>query len=88
MQDLQSQFHIQRRERVKAMEDYIFQVFISVDGSVTYTKQFNNALEAVKVYESCVDYGFARYEKEVVLIEPNGKSHSKIFQPPYGVAIA
>lgn len=64
------------------MEDYIFQVFAASDGAVTYTKQFDNALEAVKVYESFVDYGFARYEREVGLIEPNGKTHTKTFTRP------
>ena len=66
------------------MEDYIFQVFISSDGEVTYTKQFNNAIEAVKVYNSVTDYGFAKYEREVVLLEPNGVSHTKTF-PAYSV---
>jgi hypothetical protein len=64
------------------MEDYIFQVFASSDGSVTYTKQFNNALEAVRIYESFVDYGFARFEREIGLVEPNGKVHTKIFTRP------
>jgi hypothetical protein len=64
------------------MEDYIFQVFASSDGSVTYTKQFSNALEAVKIYDSFVDHGFANVEREIVLIEPNGKVHSKIFTRP------
>jgi len=64
------------------MEDYIFQVFASSDGAVTYTKQFNSALEAVKVYESFVDYGFARVEREIVLVEPNGKKHTKTFTRP------
>ena len=73
---------------MKAMEDYIFQVFVSVDGSVTYTKQFNSALEAVKVYDSCVDHGFARFEREIVLVEPNGKTHTKIFQVPYAIAMS
>ena len=61
------------------MQDYIFQVFISEDGAVTYTCQFNNALEAVKLYNSVTDYGFAKYEREIVLIEPNGVSHTKAY---------
>lgn len=61
------------------MQDYIFQVFISEDGAVTYTRQFTNALEAVKLYNSVTDYGFAKYEREVVLIEPNGVSHTKTY---------
>jgi hypothetical protein len=62
------------------MIDYIFQVFISEDGSVTYTQQFHNAIEAVKLYDSVTDYGFAKYEREVVLLEPNGVSHTKTYQ--------
>jgi hypothetical protein len=70
------------------MEDYIFQLSASSDGAVTYTKMFNNALDAVRVYNSFVDYGFARYEREIVLVEPNGKVHTKIFQVPYAMAMS
>jgi hypothetical protein len=62
------------------MEHYIFHVFISEDGAVTYSRQFDNALEAVKLYDSVKDYGFAKYEREVVLLEPNGVSHTKTYQ--------
>lgn len=67
--------------------DYIFTVEVITDGSATYIKRFNDALEAVRVYNSIVDHGFARNEVEATLIEPNGKVHRKFFKTPAGVPI-
>ena len=67
--------------------DYIFVVEVITDGSATYIKQFNDALEAVRVYNSIVDHGFAHRELEAALIEPNGKVHRKFFKTPQGVPI-
>lgn len=64
------------------MEDYVFQVQIIEDGSCTWTKSFNNAVEAVNTYNSIKDYGFARNTREAMLIEPNGKVHEKAFHRP------
>jgi hypothetical protein len=66
--------------------EYQFILQIVTDGSVNYTKRYDSALDAVRAYEACTDYGFARYEREIVLVEPNGAVRSKIFQTPYGVA--
>jgi hypothetical protein len=65
---------------------YEFMLQIIVDGSVTWSKKYDNALEAVKAYEQVTDYGFAHYWLEAVLVEPNGNAHSKNFQPPIGIA--
>lgn len=50
----------------------------------TWTKSFDNALEAVRSYNSFVDHGTCVLDVVVLLVEPNGKSHQKIFRYPYG----
>jgi hypothetical protein len=74
--------------KVEHSEPEVYTVQIVTDGAVSWIKSYDCALDAVRAYEACVDHGFARYEREIVLVEPNGKVHNKIFQVPYGVAIA
>ena len=74
--------------KVAGVEPDVFTLQIVTDGAATWTKQFDCALDAVHAYDKIIDYGFAKYEREAVLIEPNGKVHSKLFQVPYGIAIA
>ena len=74
--------------KVDATEPEQYKLQIVTDGAVPCTKTYDCALDAVHAYDKVVDYGFARFEREAVLIEPNGKTHTKIFQVPYGVAIA
>jgi hypothetical protein len=62
--------------------DYEFMLQIVEDGAVTYSGRYNNALEAVNAYNKIVDYGFCHIWREAVLVEPNGKTHSKIFERP------
>ena len=74
--------------KVQASEPEVYTVQIVTDGAVSWIKSYDCALDAVHAYDKVIDYGFAKYEREAVLIEPNGKIHNKIFQVPYGVAIA
>lgn len=74
--------------KVKGAEPNEFLLKIITDGSTTWSKSYEFALDAVHAYDKVIDYGFAKYEREAVLIEPNGKVHSKLFQVPYGIAIA
>jgi hypothetical protein len=74
--------------KVAGIEPDEFLLQIVTDGSVTWSKKYDNALDAVHAYDKVIDYGFAKYEREAMLVEPNGKVHSKLFQVPYGVAIA
>lgn len=64
--------------------DYEFMVQAIEDGSVTFSRRYASAIEAVRVYQSFKDFGFAKYELEVVLLEPNGQAHSKRFIGPMG----
>jgi hypothetical protein len=61
---------------------YEYMLQVVEDGSVTYTRRFNNALEAVNCYNRFVDHGMCRMWREIVLVEPNGKAHSKMFEHP------
>jgi len=74
--------------KVEATEPEVFTLEIITDGATTWSKRYDCALDAVHAYDKVIDYGFARYEREAVLIEPNGKVHSKTFQVPYNIAIA
>lgn len=78
---------ITKRELTSTLEDYKFMVQVITDGSCTYSKSFDNAIEAVNCYNSFTDWGFALTEREATLIEPNGKSHSKFFYRPANASL-
>jgi len=63
-------------------EDYEFMLQVVEDGSVTFTRKFKNAIDAVNAYNRFVDHGSCRMWREIVLLEPNGKTHSKVFDHP------
>ena len=69
-------------------ETYEFVVLAITDSGTAYeklwTKSFDNAVEAVKSYESFRDHGTCVLDVIVLLVEPNGKSHTKVFKYPYG----
>ncbi len=64
-------------------EVYEFMLQVVEDGSVTYSRRFNNAVEAVNCYNRFVDHGMCRMWREIVLLEPSGKAHSKMFEHPF-----
>jgi len=74
--------------KARDIEPDTYMLQVVTDGAVTWSKQYDCALEAVHAYDRVNDYGFAKYEREAVLIEPNGKVHSKLFQASYGVVKA
>ena len=61
---------------------YEFMLQVVEDGSVTYTRKFSNALDAVNCYNRFVDHGLCQLWREIVLLEPNGTAHSKTFNHP------
>lgn len=67
------------------MNQYIVNCATDLGTSVekVWARAFDNALEAVKCYESFVDHGFCVLEQVVTLSEPNGKIHTKVFKYPY-----
>ena len=73
--------------RQKVIEDYVFMLQVVTDGSVTFSQRYANAVDAVTAYNKFVDHGTCRYQQEVVLVEPSGKIHSKVFEYPHWDAI-
>ena len=71
--------------RQKVIEDYVFMVQCITDGSCTFSRRYNNALEAVSAYNKFTDHGTCKYQQEVVLVEPSGEIHSKVFEYPMAV---
>lgn len=49
------------------------------DTTTTWVGRYDNALEAVNVFNKFIDYGFALEYRTINLSEPNGKMHTKIF---------
>jgi hypothetical protein len=60
--------------------DYEYSVTITNDGDANpdWIGRYDNALEAVTVFASCIDYGFAKEYRTINLSEPSGKMHTKI----------
>ena len=71
--------------RQKVIEDYVFMVQVIEDGSCTFSRRYGTAVEAVNAYNSFKDHGMCRYQREIVLIEPSGEIHSKVFEYPMAV---
>lgn len=71
--------------RQKVIEDYVFLLQVITDGSCTFSKRYADAVEAVTAYNKFVDHGTCRYQREVVLVEPSGQIHSKVFEYPLAV---
>ena len=64
------------------MSKYMIQVV--EDGAVTFSRQYENAVEAVHAYDRFVDFGLAKWQREIILVEPSGVSHAKSFIGPIG----
>jgi hypothetical protein len=63
------------------MNDYLYAVTSTNDNEAkpSWVGRYDNALDAVSVYLSMVDYGFAQEYRTVNLSEPSGKMHTKVF---------
>lgn len=61
--------------------EYLYSVTSTNDNDTTakWIGRYDNALDAVNVYNSMVDYGFANEYRTINLSEPSGKMHTKIF---------
>lgn len=49
------------------------------DYTNTWSQRFDNALEAVNVFNQFIDFGDAESYRTINLAEPNGKMHTKVF---------
>ena len=64
------------------MSDYTFSIAVAEDNEKTEYYRYGNAIDAVNAYNSFNDYGTAREVRTIVLREPNGQLHQKMFRPP------
>jgi hypothetical protein len=71
--------------RQKRMATYA--VIVITDGKQEWSKNYDNALDAVNSYNLFVDHGFCLSERVISLVEPNGKIHTKIFEYPLASVI-
>jgi hypothetical protein len=67
------------------VNEYMIQVV--EDGAVTFSQRYNNAVEAVHAYDRFTDFGYAKLQREIVLVEPSGKAHAKVFEGPLFMAL-
>jgi hypothetical protein len=75
-----------RRGSIMEKVTYAFTVTASNDGEPAhYAKIFTSALEAVTVFNSFVDHGFANMTRTVNLYEPTGKCHTRVFKRGAGL---
>ena len=63
-------------------EIYEYMIQVVEDGAVTWSRRFDNAIDAVRTYDRFTDYGYAKLQREIVLVEPSGKAHAKVFEGP------
>ena len=62
------------------MKKYQFTIGVAEDGNITQYYQFNNALDAINTYNTFIDYGNAKEARIIVLTEPNGQIHKKMYR--------
>jgi hypothetical protein len=67
------------------VNEYMIQVV--EDGAVTWSRRFDNAVEAVHTFDRFTDFGYAKLQREIVLVEPSGKAHAKVFKGPLSMAL-
>ena len=61
------------------MKDYYFTITIKEDDELSKTLVYTSALEAFNTYNRFTDYGLAKWSRTIVLREPNGTIHTKLF---------
>jgi hypothetical protein len=59
-----------------------YTIIVITDGKESWKKDYTNCVDAVNAYNKFVDYGFAKLETVITLIEPDMKIHTKIFRSP------
>ena len=63
-------------------KDYVFTVKVWTDGELVFSARYGDAMSAVHNFDTFVDYGDAKYVREILLIEPNGRTHGKKLDAP------
>ena len=60
----------------------VYMIQVVEDGAVSFSRKYDNALDAVHAYDRFTDFGHAKWQREIVLVEPSGKAHGKSFDGP------
>ena len=63
-------------------EGNLYMIQVVEDGAVSFSRKYDNALDAVHDYDRFTDFGHAKWQREIVLVEPSGKAHVKSFDGP------
>jgi len=61
------------------MNEYLYSVTTSYDGSLVNTLRVSDLLEAVNTWNKCVDFGDAKEYATYNLSDPTGKMYTKTF---------
>jgi hypothetical protein len=59
-----------------------YTIVVITDGEESWKKHYDNCVDAVNAYNKFTDYGFAKFETIVTLIEPDMKIHTEVFRAP------
>jgi hypothetical protein len=59
--------------------EYNYSLTTSYDGVLVDTLRVSDMLEAVRAWDKCVDYGFAKEYATYNLSDPTGKMYTKTF---------
>jgi len=59
--------------------DYTYAITTSYDGELVNTLRVSDMLDAVNVWDKCVDYGDAKEYATYNLSDPTGKMYTKTF---------
>ena len=59
--------------------DYTYTITTSYDGELVNTLRVSDMLDAVNVWDKCVDYGDAKEYATYNLSDPTGKMYTKTF---------
>jgi hypothetical protein len=59
--------------------EYTYSLTTSYDGELINTLRVSDMLEAVRAWDKCVDYGFAKEYATYNLSDPTGKMYTKTF---------
>jgi len=61
------------------VNEYLYSVTTSYDGSLVNTLRVSDLLEAVNTWNKCVDFGDAKEYATYNLSDPTGKMYTKTF---------
>ena len=50
------------------MMEGTYMIQVCEDGAVSFSRKYDNALESVHAYDRFVDFGFAKCQREIILV--------------------